>query len=56
MRQNLEIPTGKRSKLYRFLEILPGLISYSAIILLFVLSLINPIIGSIYLFVIIAST
>ena len=56
MRQNLEIPTGKRSKIYRFLEILPGLISYSAIILLFVLSLINPIIGSIYLFVIIAST
>ena len=55
-RKNLEIPTGKRSKLYRFLEILPGLISYSAIILLFVLSLLNPIIGSIYLFIIIAST
>ena len=56
MRQNLEIPQGKRTKLYRFLEILPGLISYSAIILLFVLSLISPILGSIYLFIIIAAT
>lgn len=56
MRKNLEIPQGKRSRLYRFLEILPGLISYSAIILLFILSLIDPVIGSIYLFIIIAST
>ncbi|MBQ3453057.1 hypothetical protein IJG28_02605 [Candidatus Saccharibacteria bacterium] len=56
MRKNLEIPQGKRSRLYRFLEILPGLISYSAIILLFILSLIDPVIGSIYLFTIIAST
>lgn len=55
-RKNLEIPSGKRSKLYRFLEILPGVISYSAIILLFVLSLLNPVIGSIYLFFIIATT
>lgn len=55
-RKNLEIPNGKRSKLYRFLEMLPGLISYSAIILLFVLSLLDPVIGSIYLFIIIAST
>ena len=56
MRQNLEIPQGKRTRLYRFLEILPGLISYSAIILLFILSLISPILGSIYLFIIIAAT
>lgn len=56
MRRNLEIPQGKRTKFYRFLEILPGLISYGAIILLFILSWADPVIGSIYLFIIIAST
>ena len=56
MRKNLEIPQGKRTKLYRFLEILPGLISYGAIILLFILSLIDPVLGAIYLFILIAST
>ena len=56
MRRNLEIPQGKRKPLYRFLEILPGLISYGAIILLFLLSWLDPVLGSIYLFVIIAST
>ena len=56
MRRNLEIPQGKRTRLYRFLEILPGLISYGAIILLFVLSWLDPVLGSIYLFIIIAST
>ena len=56
MRKNLEIPQGKRTPLYRFLEILPGLISYGAIILLFVLSWVDPVLGSVYLFIIIAST
>lgn len=56
MRKNLDIPQGKRTPLYRFLEILPGAVSYGAIILLFILSLINPILGSIYLFIIIATT
>lgn len=56
MRRNLEIPQGKRKPLYRFLEILPGLISYGAIILLFLLSWLDPVLGSIYLFIIIAST
>ena len=56
MRRNLEIPQGKRTKLYRFFEILPGVISYSAIILLFVLSLIDPILGTVYLFILISST
>ena len=56
MRQNLEIPQGKRTRLYRFLEIIPGVISYSAIILLFVLSWLDPVLGAIYLFIIIAST
>ncbi len=56
MRRNLEIPQGKRTPLYRFLEVLPGVISYGAIILLFVLSWLSPVLGAIYLFVIIAST
>ncbi|MBR3230953.1 glycosyltransferase family 2 protein [Candidatus Saccharibacteria bacterium] len=56
MRVNLEIPQGKRQPLYRFFEILPGLISYGAIILLFLLSWFNPVWGAIYLFIIIAST
>lgn len=56
MRKNLEIPQGKRTKAYRFYEILPGAISYGAIILLFVLSWLDPVVGSIYLFIIIAST
>ncbi|MBR2998194.1 hypothetical protein IKF34_00230 [Candidatus Saccharibacteria bacterium] len=53
---SLDIPTGKRTKLYRFLEILPGVLSYGAIILLFVLSYLDPVLGAIYLFIIIAST
>lgn len=56
MRRNLEIPTGKRKPLYRFLEILPGLISYGAIILLFLLSWLDPVLGAIYLFILIATT
>lgn len=56
MSRVLEIPQGKRTKLYRFLEILPGAISYGAIILLFVLSLIDPVLGAIYLFALIATT
>ena len=56
MRKNLEIPQGKRTRLYRFLEILPGLISYSAIILLFLLSWLNPVLGAIYLFILISAT
>ncbi|MBQ4254602.1 MAG: glycosyltransferase family 2 protein, partial [Bacilli bacterium] len=41
---------------YRFFEILPGFISYGAIILLFILSWLNPVIGAIYLFILIATT
>lgn len=56
MRKNLEIPTGKRKPLYRFLEILPGLVSYGAIILLFLLSWLDPVLGAVYLFILIATT
>ena len=56
MRQNLEIPQGKRTPLYRALEILPGFISYGAIILLFLLSWLNPVLGAVYLFILISAT
>lgn len=56
MRRNIELPQGKRTKAYRFFEILPGVVSYAAIILLFVLSFINPVLGAVYLFFIISST
>lgn len=50
---DLEIPIGKRTLKYRFFEMLPGLISYGAIIVLVVLSIINPVIASVYLLLII---
>jgi len=50
---DLEIPIGKRTRAYRFFEMLPGMISYGAIILLIVLSIINPLIAAIYLLLII---
>jgi len=53
---DLEIPLGKRSFKYRVLEILPGALSYSMILLLFVLSWVSPMIGSYYLLLIIAVT
>lgn len=46
---NIEIPLGKRTKLYRFLEMLPALLSYGAVILLIVLSIFNPLWAAIYL-------
>jgi cellulose synthase/poly-beta-1,6-N-acetylglucosamine synthase-like glycosyltransferase len=50
---NIEIPLGKRTAWYRFFEMLPGILSYGAIILLFVLSFINPIAGSIFVLLIV---
>ena len=55
-RPSLEIPTGKRTRKYRFLEILPGALSYLTIILLFVISIVNPMWGAIYLLLIITVT
>lgn len=54
--QGIELPLGKRSVKYRFLEILPGFLSYTIVILLFALSLLSPTLGAIYLLLIIAMT
>ena len=56
MAKDLEIPLGKRTLKYRFFEILPGVLSYGMIILLVVLSIVNPTLGAIYLLIIITST
>ena len=56
MSKDIEIPKGKRTKKYRFFEILPGALSYFLVILLFILSIINPVLGAIYLLIIIAAT
>ncbi|MBP5656783.1 hypothetical protein J6X15_04355 [Candidatus Saccharibacteria bacterium] len=53
MSKVIEIPVGKRTPLYRFFEILPGLLSYGMIILLFVLSAVNPVLGSCYILLIV---
>ncbi len=56
MRRSLEIPLGRRTRKYRFFEILPGAISYIGVILLFVLSYFSPIAGAVYLIAIISTT
>lgn len=50
---NLELPLGKRTRLYRFFEILPALLSYGMLILLIVLSIINPLWAAVYLLLLI---
>ena len=50
---DIEIPLGKRTRLYRFFEILPALCSYGAIVLLVVLALINPLLAAVYLLLVI---
>lgn len=51
--KGLDLPIGKRTLKYRLFEILPALISYGALALLVILSLINPNIAAIYLMVVI---
>lgn len=50
---DLEIPLGKRTRLYRFFEMLPALISYGAVVLLIILSLIRPLYGAVYVLLIV---
>ncbi len=53
MNTDIEIPLGKRKPLYRFFEMVPALLSFGAIILLVVLSAINPLLAAIYLMLVI---
>lgn len=53
--KDLEIPLGKRTSKYRFFEMLPGILSWGAIILLIVLSLVNPLLAAIYVLLVTVS-
>ena len=53
---DIELPLGKRTRRYRFFEILPGALSYTIVLLLVVLSLVSPVLGAIYLLIIITIT
>ncbi len=50
---DFEIPLGKRTKQYRFFEMLPAILSYGAFILLIVLAIISPLLAAIYLLLVI---
>lgn len=52
---DLEIPLKKRSRLYRFFEMVPGLVSWGSIVLLVILSLVNPLLTGVYVLLIIAT-
>ena len=53
---DIEIPLGKRTPAYRFFEMVPALLSYGAIVLLFVLSIIDPLYAAVYLMLVIITT
>jgi hypothetical protein len=46
---DLELPLKKRTRQYRFFEMLPAILSYGMLLLLVVLSLISPLAAAIYL-------
>lgn len=50
---DLELPLGKRTKFYRFFEMVPAIVSYGAFVLLIVFSLVSPLLAAIYLMLII---
>ncbi len=51
--KDLELPLGKRTRQYRFFEMLPAILSYGMIILLIILSIFSPLLAAMYLLVII---
>ncbi|HEY0965032.1 MAG TPA: glycosyltransferase family 2 protein [Candidatus Saccharimonadales bacterium] len=51
-----EIPLGKRSRQYRFFEMLPGIMSWGALIILIVLAVVSPLLCAVYLLLIFATT
>lgn len=51
--RDLELPLGKRTRQYRFFEMLPALLSYGMIVLLIILSIFSPLLAAMYLLLII---
>jgi len=52
---DLEIPLGKRTLKYRLFEMLPAVISYGGLILMVILSMVSPILATIYLLLVIVT-
>lgn len=50
---NIEIPVGKRSKRYRFFEILPGALTYGIVLLIIILSIFWPLVASVMILLIV---
>jgi hypothetical protein len=50
---DLELPLKKRTRLYRFFETVPAIISYGMLLLLVILSLISPLAAAVYLLLLI---
>lgn len=50
---DIEIPLGKRTKTYRFFEILPGAISIGSIVFLVILSIFSSLAASIYILILV---
>ena len=50
---DLELPLGKRTRMYRFFEMVPAIISFGAFALLIVLSIVSPLLAAIYLMAVI---
>ena len=50
---DLELPLKKRTKMYRFFEMLPAILSYGMLLLLVVLALISPLAAAVYLLLLI---
>ncbi|MCT1446047.1 MULTISPECIES: glycosyltransferase family protein [Brevibacterium] len=53
---DIELPTGERTRAYRFFEALPALISYTAIALVFVLPFVDAMLGAVYVLTIVGLT
>jgi cellulose synthase/poly-beta-1,6-N-acetylglucosamine synthase-like glycosyltransferase len=52
---DIEIPLGKRTRFYRTFEMLPGILSYTMVLLPIILSLINPLFGAAFVIIYIIS-
>jgi cellulose synthase/poly-beta-1,6-N-acetylglucosamine synthase-like glycosyltransferase len=50
---DLELPLKKRTKKYRFFEMLPAFLSYGSLVLLVVLSLVSPLAAAVYLLLVV---
>lgn len=50
---DFELPLHKRTRLYRFYEMIPAIISYGAFVLLIVLSIVSPLLAAIFLLLVI---